>query len=206
MKKLVGMFVVVVLFLTALVPCQAVELLSGMGDTYALEEPEWPDKHWLFMDQEQISSYEARGWERYVGVLPTDEGNTRIIYHWLNESLPNKEEEQSVYVGSWVLSPQMSEQYENTYKVPAISMATLSKVEPYSSWYSEWYRDDVEADPPTTEMADSELVKYLFARWEFATYDMGYGSMAYLRTGNVTVYDTDEVLAHGDFEQEMPHW
>lgn len=219
-----------VLFMATLI-CLSVVVLGyaeGSGemepDAYDFNPDNYPNRHWIFMEDEEIASYEEIGWQRYVGVLWYDaeqeeadfreevaissiqelynQGYTfHIIYHWVcpGEKL-GKHQEQSVYAGRWILSPKQAIDFHQTYVVPDLTLAGREEV----NYHSLWYYNNQECEEPDASVKEKERQNYRFVRQEYNHYDMGYGSNLYLRTGGYVEYTYDEACQLESVDGEMP--
>lgn len=231
MKRFVLLTLVTLMVMSVTTMC-----LAEPADEYELNPAGWPDRHWEYMTQDEITAFEAAGWQRYVGVLWYNDSNYKyapevdtadaisiadveayydqgysfhVIYHWLMDGrLIGKQTEQSVYVGRWRLSREQAVEYfENNLTVPALMM----NVKPLPEYYSLWYYNGKECSVPEK---DDPL--YKFVRIAYDCYDLGFGSKIWLRNGeyalndetgnNYFTYAEYWGFASTGFDYEMPHW
>lgn len=231
MKKFVLWVLVVSLFMSMnMVFATAVAdgVSSNEGDVYYQNREGWPNKHWILMSSEEISTYEANGWKRYTGVLwfdgnnhavdfseidvnniqnmYNDEYDFHIHYTWLlPASAQNNYREQSVTVGVWNLSPSQAIEYHKTYQLPAINCVGI----PTASFMSGWFYENQSSAGPEYSEPVNELAKYRFVRDVYDTYDFNFGSILYLKNGNVAAYSYEEAMRINNsegFQNELPKW
>ena len=235
MKKFVLWILVVCMLFTMSMVNITTAVADGANlvgtDTYSLNPEGYPSKHWCLMTEDEIALYEELGWERVTGVLWYDderyvidftEINTadiqnmynagytcHVLYTWVCPARKlNKYQEQSVSVGSWILSPEQAEEYQTTVVVPWIDVMGLNE-NPEVSFMSQWYYENMASSMPDINLTEGKE-KYLYVRYVFDTYEYGKGSVLYLRNGDQLEYTFDEVLevveTSGGFENELPVW
>lgn len=201
------------------------------GDVYEVNPAGWPDKHWAYMSSAEIAQYEQSGWTRYVGTLwynsdckyakeieELDEilvdsveeyynaGYTlQVIYHWVHDGRTlGKHQEQSVYVGRWILSREQAKACCGRGRMLIEELPNnLSEVTPLPEYYSMWLYDGKESAEPQD---GDDVSKYAFVRIAYDAYDMAYGEKVLLRNGDVVIFGFDEILELGSVDYEMIHW
>lgn len=200
------------------------------GDVYYLDSAGWPSRHWEYMNDSLIAEYEAEGWERYTGVLwydkdwhaadfqnvavsdikeLYDEGYTfHVIYSWICPAdVLNKNGEQSVYVGRWILSSDQAIEYHKTYVKPEIPSELPNDVD--AVFISQFYYNNMACELDGTE-SEEVLENVEFIRHQFDNYHFGKGSELFLNSGENESYDYEAVLEilenAGGFFNEMPAW
>lgn len=185
------------------------------GDSYFFNSEGWPTKHWIYMTDGEIKSYESFGWKRETGVLWYDseryvvefdelktsqiqnlynQGHTfHVLYTWTCPANKlNKYTEQSVSVGYWQFSPAQARVYHESYEVPEIEVDSLSEL-PAVQFMSQWYYDGQACDTPDTELTEN-IDKYIRVRYVFDMFDFGFGSKLYLRNGDLVEQTFEEAL------------
>lgn len=229
MKKwfvlLTSILMICVMMGSACVIAEAVE-----GDEYELNPEGWPDKHWAYMTEDEIASYEAKGWKResrtlwynsdgkyaedidsmteiFVDDISSyyNQGYSfHIIYHWTCDGrLLGKHQEQSVYVGRWILSPdEAKECHMNGIQPLDFPYSKVNQISSLPEYYSIWYYEGKEAKAPE----DVGDLGYTFERIAYDAYDFGYGSKMYLRNGTVISFTLEEIVELGAVDYEMVHW
>ena len=229
MKRFVSFVLMLVLCtMTSVVVAEAL-----LGDEYELNPEGWPDRFWGYMTPETVAEYEAMGWQKYRGMLWYDpnaeyakevdqmadltsekiqdlynQGYTcHVIYHWLCDGrLLGKHQEQSVYVGRRILSPQEAGEAYATGVSNALEDPVYENtgVEPSVEYYSMWFYNGKEAAEPKDNELDDD--NYKFVRIEYDAYDFGYGARLYLRNGNFVEFSLKEILELGSVDYEIVHW
>jgi len=198
------------------------------GDTYAIQDDRYPTKHWAYMTQEEIASFEAIGWQRTTGVLwydtadysyadfseiPEDPQSLindgyvfHVIYSWIcpGEKL-GKYMEQSVSAGYWQLNvDEIKAFYQNGYEYPQLTVNPAKKTG--TLYESNWAIDGEFATEPDDTMPQEQLDKYEFVRVAYDDYNLGYGEDIVLLNGDVQVFSLAEAVEIGGFDAEMPRW
>ena len=217
--RFVSLFVVVAMLLSL------GSAVAEGGDIYTLTNNNYPDRHWCYMTDEEVKSYEDAGWEAYTGVLwlkdweyvgepeatSVEAVQTElyangwrlyVIYSWIHDGASlGKHTEQSVSAGYWQLDAVQAGEFLCTYEVPQLVVGTDEV--PAKGYYSGWYLDGQSAADPNGE--ESELVLSLFAlvREEYEVYDRGYGEQLVLKNGKRAIYSFDEAVAAGGFDDEL---
>jgi len=215
MKKFLVFMVTLLMIFSSL----TVAVADGKpGDEYYQQAEGWPNRHWVYMTDAEIAQYEAAGWERYVGVLwyhgdepdptegpeavfeinltqidqmYTDGDHFDVIYHWICPATKlNKYQEQSVYVGRWVLSQEQVLQYYENYQVPEIPALEEPKD---CRFTSQWYLDGKAADWKE-DATEDELNEFVCVREVFDHYDFEYGSNLFLKNGDRAEYSYSQAV------------
>lgn len=229
MKKFLLWVMACVLMFAGLNITAFAENANGVeGVEYYLNQEGWPTKHWAFMSDEEVGSYEAAGWQRDTGVLwmyfdgqswtydssvqlpeesevqglYSDGYTCNVFYTWIRPNVNGHDE--SVTVGQWVLSPDQATELMGTFVVPEFKMIKTS----YDTYDSEWYYDGVSASL-SGEETEEELAKFTFVRFIYQTFDYGFGSKLYLRNGEAKQYSFAEAVEENEkvgFFNEMPNW
>ncbi len=221
MKRFISLILVV---LMAFVSCAA----FAEGDAYSFSDDRYPTKHWAYMTQEEIASYEAIGWQRTVGVLWYDTADYsyvdfaeipedpqelinsgyvfHVIYSWVcpGERL-GKYMEQSVSAGYWQLSVhEIRAFYAGGYQYPQLVIDPAKKTG--TLYESNWAKDGAFASDPDDSMTEEELNKYEFVRIAYDEYNLGYGEDIVLLNGDLQVFSLAEAVEIGGFDGEIPRW
>ncbi len=232
MKTSIKRFVSIILSLVMVICCTAA---FAEGDVYAIRDERYPDRHWAYMTDEEIASYEAIGWQRVTGVLwydtkdysYTDFGEIsedpqelinegyvfHVIYSWIcpGDKL-GKYLEQSVSAGYWQLNvDEIKAFYASGYEYPQLTVNPAKKTG--TLYESNWVIDGKYASDPDDTMPQEELDKYEFVRVAYDDYNPayddynpGYGEELVLLNGDVQVFSLAEAVEIGGFDGEMPRW
>ncbi len=230
MKKLFVLWMVLCTLITMSVGIAVPAIADGVpGDVYRFNAEGYPNRHWVYMTQDQIEEYQSAGWEMYIGTLwvgPDDEvvefqqvktsqiqelynqGYKVVAYYtWRHDGVSlGKNQEQSVSVGVWKYSPEQAVEYYRTFVKPEIVM---NKMTPKVFHLSQWFYDGIACSDPNGVETTEELAKLEFVRYHFDMYKFGYGSELYLRNGECSVYSYQEALKMNEtvgFQNEMPVW
>lgn len=223
MKRFVLVTMALVLLMSMSGMFSAIAFADGeeaLGDIYYFNPEGWPTKHWVFMTNEEVASYEAAGWEQNVGVLWYDRNwdavdindieidrigelyndgyRLAVLYTWIcPASVLNKYQEQSVSVGTWILSAeQVAAYYTNGFVVPELpDLATATSYH----FMTQGYFNGQACGVPDDSMV---LTNFRCARFVFELHDFMYGSKLYIRNGEYVLYTFEEI--QNGLENEIP--